>query len=225
MKTNYLKSAGLIIIGIAISQLTMFICSPVCKEDNSDKQTYTESSEEEEEPCIDAPRRVDTITAKKQIKAYQTWTYLLPQSVNIDFEKLQIEYNPISFEASESAFIKAFVDSFLIANHHREGVYTDIPFVPAKDKSYYISKHDIDEALSAHPTATGINVYMAVRELDGLELPGIESHLYVLPTQKINCNTLNDFYYEEQYALDLTYPCPKMCAQNSAFSHIFSPSE
>ncbi|UTW65261.1 hypothetical protein KFE94_11380 [bacterium SCSIO 12643] len=222
MKINHLKSIGLIIIGIIISQLITFIFPPI---DIEAENNNTSTKVPIEEPCLLAPRQVDTTAAKRHVAAYQTWTYLLPQSVNIDFEKHQIEYNPISFNPSDSTYIKAFVDSFLIANHRREGVYSNIPFVPAKDKSYYISKHDIDEALSAHPNATGINVYMAVRELDGLELPGIETHLYVLPTEKKNCTTLVDYYYEQQYALDLTYPCPKMCAQNSALNHLLMPIE
>jgi hypothetical protein len=219
MKTNYLKSLGLITVGIVISQLIMFIYTPICMEDKNCMETYAE------DPCLDDPRKVDTTSAKRDIAAYQLWLKYVPKYINIDFKNHCIKYDSILFDPSDSNMIKKYVDYFLKANHRKENDFTHLPFTAAKDKSYYISRHDINQAFETNQNATGINVYVATRGVRDMELSHLETHLYVLPTKKVNCDTLIDYYVEEQYALDLTYPCPKMCAYNGAFSHISLPLE
>ena len=46
----------------------------------------------------------------------------------------------------------------------------------------------------------------------------LESHLYVLPTQKINDTVLKDKLLSKNdsfFALDLTHPCPALCDKES----------
>ncbi len=196
MKKNYLKSIGLILLGAIVS-------------------SFVSSYSLEKPISSDQDHRVILSTAQQDIAAFQMWQNSFPDSISIDTSDIynvRIDYKPKTISFNDWAILETYIKPFLEKNKHYS--YSNLPFYSRLNTSYYISRSNIEEAFDAFDEATGINVYLGTRGLDNLKLDSLESHLYVVPT-KSEGSILEDKLIDGEYALDLTHPCPALCAIRS----------
>lgn len=232
MKNNYVKSIGLVLLGVILSTIIFYFLP---KESSS--KNYKEYQLDKHLVSIDS--------AKKEIAAYQMWLKFLPKNVKFDYANKKITFpDTIDILKEDFNVLKTYCFRFLKANHYGETKdMTDkeiidslmknpveMPFHAKVNYSYYISRYDIDKAFVSDENATGINVYLAMRGLASMKLDDLQSHLYVVPTQKIENPIIKDsfilkdsFIIEDsqiisdgiKYVLDLTDPCPALCDKDS----------
>ena len=216
MKKNYLKSIGLVLLGGILSTF-IFSFSP-------NEPSFIENHKEQNKSWVHFEK------AQQDIAAYQMWLKFLPKTVKLDYANKKIIFQD-AIDISEADF-KALIP-YLIRYRRNESAKdktneeiidllmenpVEMPFHGNLNYSYYISREDIDNAFYSDRNATGINVYLAMKGLDSMKLEKLESHLYVVPAQKVNDATLSDQlvrYNKSFFALDLTEPCPNLCDTNS----------
>ena len=225
MKTNYLKSTGLVLLGASLSFLTSFVLSPNNNLHSTPDVTLQTTDNEQ---CIQN-NQVCLNTAQSEIAAYQVWLNMVPKFATIDIsnpenqDSIEFRYDPMKMSISDWKNLQAYIDLFIdeAENHNLNYSYAHFPFTAVRNPSYYISRADLETALK-DSNATGINVYLAMRNVFENNLAQMQTHLFVVPTHKVNDSTLIDSILEDgerKYVLDLTYPCPAMCDTHSPLYH------
>jgi len=213
MKKNYVKSIGLVLLGGILSTVIL-----------SFSPKYTSIVDTNETPNNEVPFE----TAQQEIAAYQMWLKYLPKYVKLDIIKDTktgkktgtLTYpDKVKISETELPLLMTYYDRLKKTNSDAHKISEDsIPFYAALNYSYYISREDIEEAFDSDHNASGINVYLAMRGLDEMRMDQLETHLYVVPTQKLNDTILEDQLIRKResfYALDLTDPCPALCDKQS----------
>lgn len=211
MRQNYFKSIGLVLLGIVLSTIIFSF-------------TAKENIENEESNSFPVPLK----TAQQDIAAYQMWQKYLPDYISIDKEKDSIHYKSKEILSEDRTALYSYITEFLKQNDAYS--FDSLPFSATLNTSYYIDTETIKEAYESYKNetgkiASGINLYLGVRGLHDLKLDKMESHLYVVPTNKIiieKDTVLSDKMLEfdgGKFALDLTEPCPNLCAYDSPLHH------
>ena len=234
MKTNYLKSIGLILFGAAISFFLSLSIEktkasetyPIAKLNsalvlNSSLIQSTEcTAAEENQECL--PKALENLSE------YRMWLKYLPKILRIDTNTYQLTFDGLQIAQNDRAAMKKILKSYWGAN---EGFrYPKLPFQGVKDHAFFMKKQDILNAFSlvqgnnSENTANGVRIYMASEGLMNDTEASIKSLLYVVPTYEGTKLITNngksmpesiDFIpsYEngEKYVFNLSNPCPENC--------------
>ncbi|WP_046758486.1 hypothetical protein [Kordia jejudonensis] len=222
MKKKYFKSIGLVVLGGILSAF-IFSFSPKMLPSNQ-----TTSISNPSEPKLS--NKVCLEEAQHEIAAYQMWLKYLPKTVSFDTsnsKKVKINFHPREIDAEDWKILNGYIAPFLGNKpkdiNSKEYSYCYFPFHSRLNTSYFISREDIRESFESLPNADGINVYIGIRGLKELNLDSMESHLFVVPTNKVYNEILKDSVLKDHLidhnlvknALDLTHPCPKLCDKDS----------
>ncbi|MGH1383096.1 hypothetical protein [Kordia sp.] len=234
MKKNYLKSIGLVM------SVCIFLSSTISCLDNKsytqlDNKLYTRVDTKLDVKKVYSKKFIDSVNIKnikakrmdtldnvlQDIESYQMWLNFFPESVSVDIVKddLIVKYTERKFPLSDFEFLKFYNDSMLKVDNSYKFSRSNIPFHKKLDRSYFISREDIDAAFYNYEDANGINVYLAMNmnKIKHHGIDSLKSHLYVVPTLKTNETLVDQLitYDGIEYALDLTDPCPALCACSS----------
>ncbi len=225
MKTQYLKSIGLVLLGAILTLLLSnyfpkanadeLVHEQVGLDNVSNRSVYNSS-----EDCTDeSSNHVCLNAALENILEYRIWLKYVPKVMQYDTSINALTFDTVFInDIEDRTLINQMLDYFWEHNGHFE--YPNLPAHGVKDYAYFISKKDIVQAFNVFEpgnksdTANGIRVYIASEGLKLHDVEATQTHIYVVPTYMAEEGQSNDSIPEingEKYVLDLTTPCPAYC--------------
>ena len=223
---TYLKSIGWALLGGILSLSLSFTLNS-----NNNSQSPTNNKGKINIPITNFGKdetedstHVPLDSAKLEVAAYQIWMNQIPETFSVDTSSMHetdsIELVFLNKKMSKEKWeiVKKYLQEFLKQQKISPDSFTNIPFNSGLQRAYYISLQDIDFIKQNQPNINGIHVYTALSGIYTFKNDPIATHLYVVGAIKENETTVIDSFYtinNKKYALDLTYPCPAMCDNNS----------
>lgn len=210
MKTNYIKSISLIVLGgiLALGISSLMKLNPDKTADQVESNTITKRT-----PNIS--NRVDLDVAAEGISMYRLWLKYVPKTFQL--EDSSLVFSNVVIPLGDRELVSCLVDS-IKTNLNING--SDIPFAPAnsRDFAYFISKDDIQDAwdnTSDPEDVSGIRIYTAPKDLSAHDTSLVSTHVYVVATIGEGNNDYIPSDEGNKYVYDLTAPCPASCGDTN----------
>jgi len=216
MKTSKLKSLSLIVLGGALTLITLSFTKSDLQEIVESEQTTLNTNYK-----LELSNQVPLSKAAEGISLYRTWLENLPASVSLHGDTLS--FSDVIVPEAKLELVSCLMDS-VKTNLGIKG--NNIPFSPivSRDFAYYIGKADIEDAwedVDENDSVTGIRIYTAPQYLSLHDTAKVSTHVFVVPTIYDAENNQNNDYIPggtNKYVYDLTTPCPAACGSPNALN-------